>query len=313
MKFTVKNLLITLLAIPMIGCASTLEKAQKTADEYNTQLQTYMDSIHDYNESAKALNDGIKAVNDELDSCQTSINKYEKAFDPETLTALKKVMVTAQEKLTAEAEVLPEYEKITVNESDEDEALKSLIETAETDMKAMSEITVPEPVEVIDYSETLASLKDAHQTYEDSILSLKQITAPTDEFVMNRLRGIENITAMDAVTEDNDPNGKLHKAGGYIGTVYYRASRIDQSMLYPANGSVIEVGTEGGGAVEIYPNAEDAAARDDYLSVFDGSAFSSGSHHVYGTIIIRTSDMLTASQQNEMTERILNALIEIYK
>lgn len=311
MKYNTRKLLLASLLIPMLGCASMAEKAQKTAEEYNTQVQSYMETIHDYNESAKKLNENVQALNAEIDSCQKSINKDEQPFDPETLTTLKSIMTEAQADIAAEVEVLPEYETLTVNENDDDETLKALIEKAEQEMAAMKEVTVPEPVKAVDYTDTISKLKEAHQAYDDSILSLKQITAPSDEFVMDRLKRIENITAMGAVTEDNDPNGRLNKAGGYIGTIYYRDSQIDQSEMYPPNGTVFEVGTDGGGAIEIYPNVKDAEARNDYLSTFDGSIFDSGAHHVYGTIIIRVSDELTASKQNEMTEKILNVLTEI--
>lgn len=311
MKLNYRKVLIALLLMPLLGCTSIQEKAQKAAEEYNTRQQTYMETIADYNDSAKELNAGIQELNDEINASQASINKDEDPFDPETLVTLKSVMTEAQQKLVAEAEVLPEYESVTVNESDSEESLKALIEKTKEDIKAMDAVTVPEPVEVIDYSDILASLKDAHQAYDDSILSLKQITAPSDEFVMDRLKRIENITAMGAVTEDNDPNGKLNKAGGYIGTIYFRDANIDQSEMYPPNGTVFEVGTDGGGSIEIYPNVEDAESRNAYLATFDGSIFDSGAHHVYGTIIIRISDSLTASKQNEMTEKVLNALIEI--
>ena len=52
--------------------------------------------------------------------------------------------------------------------------------------------------------------------------------------------------------------------------------------------------------------------RNEYLAAFDGAGIlSSGSHSVVGTIVIRTSDKLTASQQKEMEENIYNSLIEI--
>ena len=313
MKRNYRKVLASLLLLPLLGCTSIQEKAKKAVEEFNTKQQAYMETIADYNTGAKELNDGIKSLNDEINASQASINKDEEPFDPETLKTLKSVMIEAQEKLVTEVDVLPEYEPVTVNENDSEDSLKALIEKTKEDIAAMDAITVPEQVEVIDYSDILSSLKEAHQAYDDSILSLKQITAPSDDFVMDRLKRIENITAMGAVTEDNDPNGKLNKAGGYIGTIYFRDANIDQSEMYPPNGTVFEVGTDGGGSIEIYPNVEDAVSRNAYLSTFDGSIFDSGAHHVYGTIIIRISDSLTASQQTEMTEKILNALIEIDK
>ena len=83
---------------------------------------------------------------------------------------------------------------------------------------------------------------------------MKQVTAPTDEFVMERLQRIETITEIDAVSEDHDPNGMLNKQGGYIGCIYFEDSQVDRSQLYIKDGedNVIDIGTDGGGAIEIF-------------------------------------------------------------
>ncbi len=52
--------------------------------------------------------------------------------------------------------------------------------------------------------------------------------------------------------------------------------------------------------------------RDSYLASFDGAGMlNSGSHKVLGTIVIRTSTKLTATQQNEFTNNITNKLLEL--
>lgn len=53
--------------------------------------------------------------------------------------------------------------------------------------------------------------------------------------------------------------------------------------------------------------------RNDYLSAFDGlpTVINPGSHYVYGTVVIRISASLTASQQNTLTQKIYEKLIEI--
>jgi len=142
---------------------------------------------------------------------------------------------------------------------------------------------------------------------------LKQVTAPEDAFVMERLQGIETITAIDAVTEDHDPNNQLNKQGGYIGCIYFSDTQVDKSKLYIEDGkdNVIDVGTIGGGAVEIFKTAKEAETRNAYLGGFDGTGFSSGSHYVIGTCIIRTSDNLTGTQQTELTEKITEALTRV--
>ena len=132
--------------------------------------------------------------------------------------------------------------------------------------------------------------------------------APSDEFVMERLALISTITDIDAVTEDHDPNGQLGKQGGYIGCVYFQDSQVDRSSIYITEDNVIDIGTEGGGAVEIFSTKDDAGVREAYLAAFDGTAFSSGSHKVIGTCLVRTSSHLTASQQKNLTDEIEQVL-----
>lgn len=315
MKKIIKVLSVVMITITLFGCASAFENAQKAVDEYNQEAKTYMESITAYNESAKALNANIQEITAEVDAAQETINKNEEALDPETLTSLKEVMTSVQDKIVAEVQVLPEYEQIIITESMSDDELKTVTQKVKDDVSAMKEVVIPESVEIIDYSNDLTTLSEAHQKYKDSIQSLKQITAPTDEFVMDRLKRIDNITSIAAVTEDHDPNGQLNKAGGYIGTIYYTDTQVDRSKLYIEEGkdNVIDVGTDGGGAIEIYPNADDAKKRDAYLAGFDGGLFSSGAHAVYGTLVVRVSNELTATQQKEMTQKLVEVLTQIDK
>jgi len=71
---------------------------------------------------------------------------------------------------------------------------------------------------------------------------------------------------------------------------------------------LIDKGTDAGGEIEVYANEEDAIKRNDYLAAFDGGILSSRSHRVVGTVVIRISDELTASQQKALEEKVLNAL-----
>ena len=70
-------------------------------------------------------------------------------------------------------------------------------------------------------------------------------------------------------------------------------------------------GTDAGGSIEVYANVEDATTRNEYLASFDGGIFASGSHTVVGTVLVRTSDELTASQQQTLEANIIAALTEI--
>lgn len=146
---------------------------------------------------------------------------------------------------------------------------------------------LPSMPEVPDYSEVINLVEMAQKAYENSIQSFTQVTAPSDEFVLERLQRVDTITMMDAVTEEHDPNGKLGKQGGYIGCIYFRDLQVEQSQLYVDGdpNDVIDVGTQGGGALKIFLTVEDAEARNTYLGSFNGTAFTSGSHYVVGTIL----------------------------
>lgn len=116
---------------------------------------------------------------------------------------------------------------------------------------------------------------------------------------------------MAAVTEDHDPNGNLNKSGGYTACIYFSESQVDRSKIYNDNGDIIEVGTDGGGCIEVYATPEEAEKRRDYLAGFDGSILANGSHSVVGTVLVRTSNYLTATQQIELESQIVDSLIEL--
>ena len=56
-------------------------------------------------------------------------------------------------------------------------------------------------------------------------------------------------------------------------------------------------GTDDDGAIEVYSTVEDAKRRMEYLAAYDGGIFASGTHTVIGTVLVRTSNVLKASEQ----------------
>jgi hypothetical protein len=161
----------------------------------------------------------------------------------------------------------------------------------------------------LDYTIELSDIEAKQVALENSIAQLKQVTNPAEAFIVERLEGIETITGLSAATEDNDPNGNLHKQGGYTAAIFFSSSQVNQDDVF--GDTIIEKGTDGGGSIEVYATAEDAESREAYLASFDGSILSSGSHQVVGTVLVRTSHNLTATQQNELTEQIIARLIEL--
>lgn len=163
------------------------------------------------------------------------------------------------------------------------------------------------------YSDEIAGLQTAQFELEQSIKQLKQVTAPEESFVINRIQGVETISGVEAVTEDNDPNGNLGKAGGYTAAIYFSSNQVSPANLYLTGEytPVVDAGCDGGGVIEVYATVEDAEKRNDYLSNFDGGILSSGSHSVLGTCVLRTSTHLKASQQKSLEEALTDALIRL--
>lgn len=202
----------------------------------------------------------------------------------------------------------------------------TLLPTLETAISSAKAITVEIPkipskveeintatasLKAIDNSNIIKAVIDARTNLEKSIKQNEQVTAPKESFIIDRLKTVADIKEIAAATEDNDPNGNLGKAGSYTAHIFFTSDLVDQSEV---NGnSVLEKATNGGGSIEVYATVEDANKRNEYLAVFDGTLFASGSHKVIGTIVIRTSNLLKASQQKELEAKIIEALTELPK
>lgn len=148
-----------------------------------------------------------------------------------------------------------------------------------------------------DYTTVMGNLDSAYSDLDTSIKQYALVDNPTEAFVIERLGNVEDIVDISAVTEVNDPNGHLGKAGGYTAQIYFTNVNINQSSV--PGSPVIEKGTDAGGSIEVYSSVEDATTRETYLAAFDGGMFASGSHTIVGTCLIRTSDKFIASQQKE--------------
>lgn len=147
---------------------------------------------------------------------------------------------------------------------------------------------------------------DLANQLRDSMKIIKQITAPDTAWVENRIKSVSGVTNAEAVTEQNNPDGLLEKEGGYIGCVYFAYDKIDADAILGT--SVVEKGTDAGGAVEIYATLAEAEARCEYLSGFDDTVLYSGSYAIVGTTVIRTSYLLTNEEQFDLTNALTQAL-----
>lgn len=310
MKKIAKALLAVVLCFTLAGCLA--DSTQKAVDEYNTELAAYSESISAYNAAATQQNENNKSLQEAISQAQTDVDNSAEALDPQTLEDLRDTLISTKSVLQPDIELLPEYEELTFDENASSDDMKALKEEAKTNLEAMKNTEVPDVPQVVDYSDQQSTLESATTAYENSVKSLEQVTAPSDQFVMERLLKIDSISDIEEVTEDHDPNKGLHKAGSYIGAIYFADSHVDRSEVSTLNGTdSIDVGTEGGGCIEIFANVDDAEKRLTYLSSFDGLPYASGSHEIIGTVLIRISNEMTATDQNELTEKIKDILTAV--
>lgn len=266
--------LIAAIAIIVIGICVWYFQVKKPHDLAETKFNAAVKEVEAKNtELTSAMNDAQKIL-----------DKKDAVYDNTT----KEAFITALSDAKAAQRKIPDLPKKTADINAETKKLS----------------------EPLDYSSVINAISEKQTAYQNSVLQMKQITNPNEDFVIQRLKGIPNISGYQAVTEDHDPNGNLNKQGGYTSTVYFSTPLIDQSSVY--GNDIVDKGTECGGAIEVYASEEDAEKRDSYLASFDGAGMlNSGSHKVLGTIVIRTSTKLTATQQNEFTNNITNKLLEL--
>lgn len=247
-----------------------------------------------HNEAASAFDAAVAGLNDrnaELDAAieelQDLMGSGEDPLDEATLEAASAAIGEAQG-AKQEAPAMP-------NETEEISSLAAEVEG------------------MGDYTSQLEALSTAQTNLQNTIDQLKQVTNPSEQFVIERLTGLPNVTGVEAATEQNDPNGNLHKDGGYTSAVFFSSDLVDQSQVYAdeAYTGIPAAGTDGGGCVEVYATVEDAEERNAYLSGFDGTILRPGSHTVLGTCVIRTSDLLQASQQDAIEQSIIDSLTRL--
>ena len=292
---------VGMMCLGLTGCKSSDYKEAVTfqeAGDYSSALTIY-DSLGDYKDSVDR--------GSECQSYITAIDSYNSAKD--AAKALNESLDT---------EVTKAEQLVTSEDLALDETLRPSLETAISETKAakkdilempatLEEINeVTKEITAIDYSDALANLDKLYQALDTSIQQYALVNHPSEGYIIDCLGQVANVVDISAVTEDNDPNEKLNKAGGYTAQVYFSSELVNQGDV--SGSTVIEKGTDCGGSIEVYTTPEDAQKRNDYLAAFDGGIFASGSHTVIGTVLVRTSDKLKASEQKEMEANIITVL-----
>ena len=258
-------------------------------------LGAYFGYFKPHKEAVEAYNVVVSDIQEKNDQLDGEIKKLQELVDNEDKPLDETTIDTAKEALKNAG-----ASKIVIGEMPK--ATKDILSRTK-------ELSTP-----VDYSDELTSLSTAYTNLENSKKQYKQVVNPSEEFVMQRILTVDDVTDARAVTEDQDPNGNLHKAGGYTSTIYFESKTVNQSDVYVSGeyaDVLIDKGTDAGGAIEVYENVEDAEKRRDYLATFDGTIFANGTHTVIGTVLVRTSNELTATQQKELEQKVIDALTRL--
>ena len=197
------------------------------------------------------------------------------------------------------------------------EAANQLLEKDEKAYDAKTKDNLEKAIEDADeasddegYEAATKEIKDAEKAYKDSIKQLKQVTNPSEEFLIERAKTVDTIQKVEAATEETDENKMMNKPGGYTSYIAMRSSLVKNEFY--ADQSPVEAGADGGAVIEAFKTVKDAEAREAYLAGFDGAgALASGSHKVVGTLLVRTSNELTATQQKNLEKSVIDALIRL--
>lgn len=251
---------------------------------YVLAISPHQKAVKSFNEVTAKIQKENSSLEETIKVSKKLLSSKDKPLDENLTVELKNEVSTAEKK----KQVIPKIKKKTIDINKQVKSLKK----------------------PINYTIETKNLNDKNQKYSTSVKQLKQITNPSNTFVESRLKEIDTISEVQSATEDNDPNQGLNKQGSYTAAVYF----ADNEVTNPVPGAdLVAKGTDAGGCVEVYKTAEDAKKRNDYLSAFDGlpTVINPGSHYVYGTVVIRVAASLTASQQNALTQKIYEKLIEI--
>ncbi|MEG2575891.1 MAG: hypothetical protein RSA41_07645, partial [Christensenella sp.] len=230
-----KKVLIVVLCVVLacgvlVGCKSTdYNKAvefQESGD-YASALILYegIDDYENYKDTAARVNE-----------CKTTIEAIEK-YDVAKSGAEKKnteidAAIAEAKAFIAEGQIAIDDTLVPTLETTISEAKASKKSIVEMPSNADEIIAVSKELDKIDYSGVLTNLSDKKAALEKSIKQYALVNAPTEAYIIECLGDVQNVIDISAVTEDNDPNGNLNKAGGYTAQVYFSSDSVDQNDVY---------------------------------------------------------------------------------
>ena len=182
---------------------------------YFLYLKPHNEAVKKYNAAVSVIKNKNAELDEEISKLQRLIDSKDKPLDETLIDSSKETI----KKASAEKTVLS----------------KMPFKTSEI-IKQTEKYSVG-----VNYSENIGLLKEKQTALETSQKQYKQFICPSEEFVLQRVLAIDEVTAAKPVTEDNDPNGKLNKAGGYTATVFLESKNINKDEYGLGNDVLITV------------------------------------------------------------------------
>ena len=318
MKKVAATIFLVVMACIVVACnSSRVEGSESTVEavvaEYNALVAQYNVAVAAHNDAIPAIVGANTYLEEIITDATLALNSGELPFDPQTSIALEQSISTAMAGMMTVPDLLPLKEEVIIPVDATTSEREEIEQTVIAEKDALIKISFPDTPTTPDYTVSIETIKENQIAFQNSIQGLKQVTAPSDDFVMDRLKELDTILGLAAVTKNHDPNGYLGTPGGYIGCIYFSDERVDKRGwdIEPEKYNVIDIGTIGGGSIEVYGTVEEAQTRDTYLASFDNTSLDRGTHTVVGTLIVRISSKLAHDQQIEVENQIITVLTAI--
>lgn len=257
-------------------------KGYQDTDDRIVYCESMIAAIDAYNAAAQSLSVKNDALNSAISTAEDLIISGDPALDPDLVPSLETAITNAQEALSA---------------------LIDMPEDADAILAAAADM------EAVDYTQVSDAIASAQAALEQSIAQYALVNAPAEDYIVDCLSQVPGVIAVAAATEETDTNNLIGKAGSYYARIVFSHELVGKSTAQGA--SLVSEGTDCGGSIEVFNTVEDAEKRNTYLGAFDGTIFDSGSHTVIGTVLIRTSSKLKASQQQELEAAIIESLTRL--
>ena len=280
---------------------------------YNDAVAIYNEKVTAYEEKSSQIateNQKLTAVIDEL---QSIVSSGEKPYDSNAIPAAN---IAINEGKIALIEI-PKWEDKGIKATEDYNIFQA--GTMKKDSESVKAYTtelagIIESMQIPDHTEVIEVVNKGKEALEFSIKQMKQVTCPSESFVLERVTNIRDqagMTDVIALTEDNDPENYIGKAGWYTVKIIFRHKDVEHYGLESGLLTLSEVGNPAGGCVEVYRTEEDAQRRADELKSQEGTARSPGARVICGTMVIRVSDDLKTSYQQELLTLITNEMLRI--